>query len=98
MTQTFDSYVIVGRTNAEQSNLDLFTCRPHIDADVGLSLQKQILSLVHCTLKVGFLHRVRGVASDERKATVEHCRRWQIAAPQHVELPLPLGPLFSELL
>jgi hypothetical protein len=31
------------------------------------------------------------VASEERKAIVYYCRRWQIAASQHVELPAPMG-------
>ncbi|KAF1922297.1 uncharacterized protein M421DRAFT_427067, partial [Didymella exigua CBS 183.55] len=38
-----------------------------------------------------------GVASEERKSIVEHCRQWQIAAPQDVELPAPLGPLIEQL-
>jgi hypothetical protein len=37
------------------------------------------------------------VASEERKAIVEYCRRWQIAAPQDVELPAPIGMLIKEL-
>ena len=38
-----------------------------------------------------------GVASEERKSVVEHCRQWQIAAPQDVELPAPLGPPIEQL-
>jgi superfamily II DNA helicase RecQ len=37
------------------------------------------------------------VASKERKAIVEYCRRWQIAAPRNVKLPPPLGPPIKEL-
>ena len=38
-----------------------------------------------------------GVASEERKSIVEHCRQWQMAAPQDVELPAPLGPPIEQL-
>ena len=38
-----------------------------------------------------------GVARKERKAIVDHCRRWRIAAPHDVELPPPLGPPIEEL-
>ena len=37
------------------------------------------------------------VASTDRKAVVEYCRRWRVARPQDVELPPPLGPLIKEL-
>jgi hypothetical protein len=37
------------------------------------------------------------VASEERRAIVEYCRRWQIAAPQDVELPAPMGLPIEEL-
>ena len=37
------------------------------------------------------------VASEERKSIVERCRQWQIAAPQDVELPAPLGPPIEAL-
>jgi hypothetical protein len=37
------------------------------------------------------------VASKERKAIVEHCSRWRIAAPQDVELPAPMGLPIKEL-
>ena len=36
-------------------------------------------------------------ASADRKAVVEHCRRWPVARPQDVKLPLPLGPSIEEL-
>jgi hypothetical protein len=37
------------------------------------------------------------VVSKERKAIVEHCSRWQIAAWQDVELPVPMGLPIEEL-
>jgi hypothetical protein len=37
------------------------------------------------------------VASKERKAVVEYCRRWRVATPQQVELPPLLGSPIKEL-
>jgi hypothetical protein len=37
------------------------------------------------------------VASEERNAILEYCRRWRVATPQDVELPPPLGLLIEEL-
>ena len=37
------------------------------------------------------------IASADRKAVVDYCRRWRVVEPQDVELPPPLGPLIEEL-
>jgi hypothetical protein len=41
------------------------------------------------------LRNQHNVANKERKVIIEHCSRWQIAAPQDVELPAPM--LFYEI-
>ena len=43
------------------------------------------------------LLKQHGVACAGRKDLVEYCRRFPLAAPRDVEVPLPLGPPIEEL-